>query len=178
MSEKQTQQGTVKTLVTHDFVLDVYEQSLDEPDENKREAIVQTARVLSESIGTYLVDVNEWFLITNSWNFYQTLYIIIHMSKKKQKSEAKQTPEATAEQPELSPEEQAKRSELVTFVANNILNSVTLNQTVTILQQVAMRDANTIVSQADDTKLQELEQALEASKKPADASEPAGEIAE
>lgn len=100
------------------------------------------------------------------------------MSKKKQKSEAKQTPEATAEQPELSPEEQAKRSELVTFVANNILNSVTLNQTVTILQQVAMRDANTIVSQADDTKLQELEQALEASKKPADASEPAGEIAE
>lgn len=59
MSEKQTQQGTVKTLVTHDFVLDVYEQSLDEPDENKREAIVQTARVLSESIGTYLVDVNE-----------------------------------------------------------------------------------------------------------------------
>lgn len=104
------------------------------------------------------------------------------MSKKKKTSESKQTPETVAEAPaaELSPEEQAKRNELVTFVANNILNSVTLNQTVTILQQVAMRDATTIVTQADDAKLVELEQALEASKKPADQAEaePAGEITE
>lgn len=73
----------------------------------------------------------------------------------------------------LSPEKQ----ELVTFVANNILNSVTLNQTVTILQQVALRDATSIVTQADDKKLQEIKTALEASKNPPkqDSQEPAAE---
>ena len=85
------------------------------------------------------------------------------MAKKKQTESESNAPQATDTPAELTQEQ----NELVTFVANNILNSVTLNQTVTLLQQVALRDANTIVTQADDQKLQELKQALEASKQPA-----------
>lgn len=55
---EQEQVGEVKQLITHDFILDIYEQSLDEEDEEKRAAIVATAKVLSENIGTYLVDFN------------------------------------------------------------------------------------------------------------------------
>ena len=55
MSEEE-QTGTVKHLVTHDFVLDVYEQSLEEEDAEKKAAIIATANVLSENIGTYIVD--------------------------------------------------------------------------------------------------------------------------
>lgn len=56
MSEEEV--GEVRQLVTHDFVLDIYEQSLDEEDDEKRDAIIATAKVLSENIGTYLVDFN------------------------------------------------------------------------------------------------------------------------
>lgn len=59
MNDVETTQGEVKTQVTHDFVLDVYEQSLEETDADKRAAIVATAEVLSRNIGTYLVDVNN-----------------------------------------------------------------------------------------------------------------------
>ena len=58
----------------------------------------------------------------------------------------------------LTAAEQKKR-ELVNFVANNILNGLTLNQTIQVVQQVAMRDANVIVSEADEDKLKEIEQA-------------------
>ena len=85
------------------------------------------------------------------------------MAKKKRTETESNAPQATEAPAKLTQEQ----NELVTFVANNILNSVTLNQTVTLLQQVALRDANTIVTQADDQKLQELKQALEASKQPA-----------
>jgi hypothetical protein len=54
-----------------------------------------------------------------------------------------------------------KKRELVNFVANNILNSLTMNQTIQVIQQVAMRDANTIVSEADETKLKEIEASFE-----------------
>ena len=50
--------GEVQQIITHDFVLDVYEQSLEEPDPDKRRAIVATAEVLSKSIGDYLIDTN------------------------------------------------------------------------------------------------------------------------
>jgi alpha-N-acetylglucosamine transferase len=56
------------------------------------------------------------------------------------------------------------KSELVNFVANNILNNITLNQVVTLVQQVAMRDANQVVNEADDAKLKEIGDALEAAK--------------
>lgn len=59
MTDQETTQGEVKTLVTHDFVLDVYEKSLEEQDPDKRAAIVATAEVLSNNIGTYLVDVKN-----------------------------------------------------------------------------------------------------------------------
>ena len=95
------------------------------------------------------------------------------MAKKKTNKTDKQNAEDA--QVELSPEEQAKKSELVTFVANNILNTVTLNQTVTILQQVALRDANTIVDGADEAKMKELTDALEASKKSNQSEKPAVE---
>ena len=52
------------------------------------------------------------------------------------------------------------KEELVNFVANNILNSITLNQVVTLVQQVSIRDAGTIVEQADDAKLKEIKTAF------------------
>lgn len=54
-----TATGEVKQLITHDFVLDVYEQSLEEPDPDKAAAIVATAEVLSKNIGTFLIDTEE-----------------------------------------------------------------------------------------------------------------------
>lgn len=60
----------------------------------------------------------------------------------------------------LTMAEQKKRT-LVNFVANNILNSLTLNQSIQVVQQVALRDANTIVSEADEAKLKEIEEAFE-----------------
>lgn len=59
---------------------------------------------------------------------------------------------------ELTAAEQ-KKKELVNFVANNILNGLTLNQTINVVQQVAMRDAETIVTEADEAKLKEIEDA-------------------
>ena len=51
-------EGEIKQMITHDFVLDVYEKSLSEQDPEKRLAIVETAKILSQNIGTYLVDNN------------------------------------------------------------------------------------------------------------------------
>ena len=62
-------------------------------------------------------------------------------------------------------EAEAKKQRLVNFVANNILNSITLNQTITVVQQIALRDANTIVTEADDEKLKQIEEAYEAALK-------------
>ena len=62
--------------------------------------------------------------------------------------------------------DEAKRNELVNFVANNILNSITLNQTITVIQQVALRDATKIVAEADAEKLAQIEQAFEAATTP------------
>ena len=52
------------------------------------------------------------------------------------------------------------KEELVNFVANNILNSITLNQVVTLVQQVSIRDAGSIVEQADEAKLKEIKTAF------------------
>lgn len=41
--------------ITHDFVLDVYEQSLHVDDPDKKAAIVEAAKELSKNIGDYLV---------------------------------------------------------------------------------------------------------------------------
>lgn len=51
--------ATVKQKITHDFVLDIYEQSLHVDDPVQREAFVETARVLSENIGEYLVEDDD-----------------------------------------------------------------------------------------------------------------------
>ena len=45
--------------ITHDFVLDVYERSRLETDPDKKAAIIETAKMLSESIGDFLVAEDE-----------------------------------------------------------------------------------------------------------------------
>ena len=70
--------------------------------------------------------------------------------------------ETQATQTNALNEAEAKKQRLVNFVANNILNSITLNQTITVVQQIALRDANTIVSEADDEKLKQIEESYEA----------------
>ena len=74
--------------------------------------------------------------------------------------------------------DEAKQNELVNFVANNILNSITLNQTITVIQQVALREATKIVTEADEEKLAQIESAFEAAQNPpaeAEESAPAEE---
>ena len=98
------------------------------------------------------------------------------MSKTKEKELPKVSEETDS--PEL---EAAERDEMVTFVANNILNSITLNQTVTIIQQVALRDAATIVDEADDKKLEEIAAAMSTAAEQAAAQqsqegEPSGDV--
>lgn len=45
--------------ITHDFVLDVYERSRLESDPEKKAAIIETAKMLSEQIGDFLVAEDE-----------------------------------------------------------------------------------------------------------------------
>lgn len=90
------------------------------------------------------------------------------VKKSEKTEETTPAPETEAAAPELSPEEIAQRNEMVTFVANNILNNLTLNNCVTIVQQIALRDANTIVREADEKKFEEIVTAMEAQKKAAE----------
>ena len=83
------------------------------------------------------------------------------MSKKKSEKKEQATPQA-AETAEATPEEVAEKERMITFVANNILNSITLNQAVTVVQQIALRDADTIVTEADEDKLKEISTAMQA----------------
>lgn len=83
------------------------------------------------------------------------------MSKKKSEKKEQATPQAT-ETAEATPEEIAEKERMITFVANNILNSITLNQAVTVVQQIALRDADTIVTEADEDKLKEISTAMQA----------------
>ena len=52
----ELQVATVHQKITHDLVLDIYEQAIHEDDPVKREAIIETAKVLSENIGDYLTE--------------------------------------------------------------------------------------------------------------------------
>lgn len=56
-SVSKSNKATVKHLVTHDLVLDVYERAKLEPDPDAKKAIIATAEVLSKSIGQYLVNI-------------------------------------------------------------------------------------------------------------------------
>ena len=73
------------------------------------------------------------------------------MAKKKSTSKK----EASNAKPEIE-----NKQELTNFVANNILNNITLNQVVTLVQQVSLRDADTIVGEADEAKLKEIKTAF------------------
>ena len=48
--------GEVKQEITHDFILDVYETSVGEDDPEVRASIIAACQVLSENLGTYLVE--------------------------------------------------------------------------------------------------------------------------
>lgn len=48
--------GEVKQQITHDFILDVYETSVGEEDPEVRASIIAACQVLSENLGTYLVE--------------------------------------------------------------------------------------------------------------------------
>lgn len=48
--------GEVKQEITHDFILDVYETSVGEEDPEVRASIIAACQVLSENLGTYLVE--------------------------------------------------------------------------------------------------------------------------
>ena len=48
--------GDVKQEITHDFILDVYETSVGEEDPEVRASIIAACQVLSENLGTYLVE--------------------------------------------------------------------------------------------------------------------------
>lgn len=56
-SVSKSNKATVKHLVTHDLVLDVYERAKLETDPDAKKAIIATAEVLSRSIGQYLVNI-------------------------------------------------------------------------------------------------------------------------
>lgn len=62
MSTEKTQYtaAEVKQEITTDFVIDMYEKAVQEKDDDTREAMLATVKVLSENIGTYLVsDTND-----------------------------------------------------------------------------------------------------------------------
>lgn len=48
--------GAIHQQITHDFILDVYEKISTVETEEEKRAIIETCRVLSESIGDYLVE--------------------------------------------------------------------------------------------------------------------------
>jgi hypothetical protein len=48
--------GEVKQQITHDFILDVYETSVGEEDPEVKASIIAACQVLSENLGTYLVE--------------------------------------------------------------------------------------------------------------------------
>lgn len=48
--------GEMKQQITHDFILDVYETSLGEEDPEIKASIIAACEVLSENLGTYLVE--------------------------------------------------------------------------------------------------------------------------
>ena len=56
-SKSKGTKATIKHLVTHDLVLDVYERAKQETDPEAKKAIIATAEVLSKSIGQYLVNI-------------------------------------------------------------------------------------------------------------------------
>ena len=87
------------------------------------------------------------------------------MSEKKSKTESTKNELTAAEE----------KKEIVNFVANNMLNNITLNQVVTLVQQVVVRDANTLVTDADADKLAEIEKAFDEAKNAAAPDPGAGE---
>lgn len=64
------------------------------------------------------------------------------------------------------------REKMIVFVANNILNSVTLPQVVQAMRTVSMQEATTAVDSADEVQIKQIEANMLAAEKAAqEASE-------
>ena len=60
MSKKtEFKRAKVRQKVTSDLILDLYEQALEEEDDEKKETMLATVEVLSENLNTYLVTTEE-----------------------------------------------------------------------------------------------------------------------
>lgn len=97
------------------------------------------------------------------------------MSKTEKTEKTENVTPPTEPDVDLSPEELAELNDMVTFVANNILNSITLNQAVTVVQQIALRDARQIVEEADQDKRKEILDAMAAAQQAPADQQPPGE---
>lgn len=53
---EETTTGEVRQQITPDFILDVYETSIGEEDQLVKDSIIAACQVLSENLGTYLVE--------------------------------------------------------------------------------------------------------------------------
>jgi hypothetical protein len=60
------------------------------------------------------------------------------------------------------------REKMVVFVANNILNSVSLPQIVQAMRNVSLQEANTAVDNADEAQIKQIEASMLAAQKAAD----------
>ena len=71
------------------------------------------------------------------------------------------------------------REKMIVFVANNILNSVTLPQVVQAMRSVSMQEATTAVDSADEVQIKQIEANMLAAEKAAkEASEQSEEDSE
>lgn len=71
------------------------------------------------------------------------------------------------------------REKMIVFVANNILNSVTLPQVVQAMRSVSMQEATTAVDNADEVQIKQIEANMLAAEKAAkEASEQSEEDSE
>lgn len=71
------------------------------------------------------------------------------------------------------------REKMIVFVANNILNSVTLPQVVQAMRSVSMQEATTAVDGADEVQIKQIEANMLAAEKAAkEASEQSEEDSE
>jgi len=49
----------VKHKITVDVILDLYEEAMEEEDPKKQEALIETVKVLSQNVDTYLVTTEK-----------------------------------------------------------------------------------------------------------------------
>ena len=61
MTDDKTEfvRAEVKHKITVDVILDLYEEAMEEEDPKKQEALIETVKVLSQNVDTYLVTTEK-----------------------------------------------------------------------------------------------------------------------